>query len=150
MVDELRRRFLGKEYPAFCVEVEKGRIAQFARSIGESNPIHFDVDAAKSQGFKGIPAPLTFAFTITMDAGQSVNVLEDMGVDKAKAVHGAQGFEYFDQIYAGDTITGVQKITDVYDKKNGALIFFETRTRLENQECAHVADLHSVIVIRNH
>ncbi len=149
IMEALRNQFLGKEYPKFSVDVEKGRIAQFARSIGADDPVFFDETAAKHQGYRAIPAPPTFGYTITMDAGQSFNVLEDMGVEKSKAVHGEQGFTYFGDICAGDTITGRQKITDLYDKKNGALIFFVTETKLENQLGDHVVDLHSVIVIRN-
>lgn len=148
-IDALRKEFLGKTYPKFSVEVEKGRIAQFAHSIGAEDAAYFDEDAAKQQGYRAIPAPPTFGYTITMDAGQAFNVLEDMGVEKSKAVHGEQGFTYFADICAGDTITGQQKITEVYDKKNGALIFFATEMKLENQAGTHVADLHSVIVIRN-
>lgn len=148
-MDALREEFLGKKYPPFTVDVEKGRVAQFARAIGSDDPIHFDENAAKQAGYKGIVAPLTFAYTITLDAGQSFNVLEDMGIEKTKAVHGEQGFTYFSDICAGDVISGQQEITDIYDKKNGALIFVVTLTRLENQLGNHVVDLHSVIVVRN-
>jgi acyl dehydratase len=143
------KKFIGKKYEPFTVDVEKGRIAQFANAIGEDNPIYFDAEAAKKAGYRGITAPLTFPFTITMDAGQSFNVLEDMGIEKTKAVHGEQGFTYHGDICAGDTITGQQKITDIYDKKNGALWFIVTEIELTNQDNVHVADLHSVIVVRN-
>ncbi len=148
-VEALRESFLGKQYDPFTIDIEKGRIAQFAKSIGEESPIHFDIGAAKSAGYCSIPVPLTFAYGITMDAGQSFNVLEEMGVDKNKAVHGEQGFTYHKDICAGDTITGQQTIVDIYDKKNGALIFIVTETKLNNQNGEHVADLHSVIVVRN-
>jgi len=148
-MQDLRERFLGREYPAFSVDVEKGRIAQFARAIGEQDPVYFDESAARQSGYRAIPAPLTFGYTLTLDAGQSFNVLEDMGIEKTKAVHGEQGFTYSGDICAGDTITGQQRITDIYDKKNGALIFVGTRTLLQNQRGEQVGDLHSVIVIRN-
>lgn len=143
------KKFIGKKYEPFTVDVEKGRIAQFAKSIGEANPIYFDAEAAKKAGYRAIPAPLTFPYTITLDAGQSFNVLEDMGIEKTKAVHGEQGFTCHNDICAGDTITGQQKITDIYDKKDGALWFIVTETGLTNQDNVHVADLHSVIVVRN-
>ncbi len=145
----LDKEFIGKEYEPFALEVEKGRVAQFAKSIGEENPVYFDADVAKKQGYRDIPVPLTFAFTITMDAGQSLNVLEDLGVEKTNAVHGEQGFTYHSDICVGDVISGSQKITDMYDKKNGALFFIETEIKLVNQDDVHVADLRSVIVVRN-
>ncbi len=144
----LDKDLIGKQYEPFTIEVEKGRIAQFANSIGDEDSIYFDIEAAKSAGYRGIPVPLTFPFTITMDAGQSFNVLEDMGIDKTRAVHGEQGFTYHSDICAGDVITGQQQITDIYDKKDGALWFIVTGIKLTNQDAVHVADLHSVIVVR--
>ncbi len=143
------KSYIGKEYEPFIVMVERGRVAQFANAIGEKNTVHFDKIAARKAGYRDVLAPLTFAVAITMDAGQSFNVLEDMNIPKTKAVHGEQGFTYHREICAGDIITGQQKIVDVYDKKNGALWFIVTATKLINQDDRHVADLHAVIVVRN-
>jgi len=140
--------YIGKEYPSFSVDVEKGRVKMFANAICEENPIYSDEEAAKNAGYKGIPVPPTFPFTITMEAGQSFNILEDMGIDVTTAMHGEQGFTYYDHIYAGDTVTGSQKITDIYEKKGGALQFIEAVIELRNQNDVHVCDLRSVIVVR--
>jgi acyl dehydratase len=143
------KSLIGKKYEPFTIEVEKGRIAQFAKSIGEDSPIYFDEKSAKNANYRAIPAPPTFLYTITMDAGQSFNVLEDMGIEKTNAVHGEQGFTYHNTICAGDIITGQQEIVDIYDKKNGALWFIVTNIKLVNQTGEHMSDLHSVIVVRN-
>jgi acyl dehydratase len=141
--------YIGKEYPAFSVDVEKGRIKMFANAIGEQNPVYFDEEAAKKAGYKGIPVPPTFSFTITMEAGQSFNILEDMGIPKTQAMHGEQGFTYYDHIYAGDTITGSQKITNIYEKKGGALQFIDAVIELRNKNNVHVCDVRSSIVVRH-
>jgi acyl dehydratase len=141
--------FIGKEYPPFSVDVEKGRLRLFSKAVGSDSPIYVDEAAAKAAGFRAIPAPPTFAYTVTMDAGQSFNVLEDMGVDLPKAVHGAQRFEYFAPICAGDTITGQQRVKNVYDKKGGALLFIETEIALQNQLGETVCRLDSTIIVRN-
>ena len=143
------QQLVGREYEAFSALVEKGRIGQFANAIGQTDSSHFDEEAAIKAGYRGIVAPLTFAYTITLDAGQSFNVLDDIGVEKTRAVHGEQGFTYHNEICAGDTISGQQKVVDVFEKKGGALTFIITDTRLENQLGEHVADLSSTIVVRN-
>lgn len=143
------RAMIGKEYPLFTLDVEKGRIRQFAQAIGDDNPVWCDPEIAKSQGFAGIPAPPTFGFTLAMDAHQPFLVLEDMAIDKRKSMHGEQVFTYHAPILAGDTITGRQKIVDMFDKKGGALQFIVTETRLSNQRGEAVADLRTVIVVRN-
>jgi acyl dehydratase len=141
--------YIGKEYPSFTVEVEKGRLGFFARSIGDDNPVYQDEAVAKAAGFRSIPAPLTFPFSIMMDAGQGTIVLEDMDIDITKSVHGEQIFEYHSDICAGDVITGRQKILDMFEKKGGALQFIVTEIRLENQHGKHVCDFRTVIVVRN-
>lgn len=140
---------VGKIYDPFVLEVEKGRVAFFARSIGATDPIHFDETAAKAAGHRGIVAPPTFGFTLAMDANQSFMVLDELGIDKTRTVHGEQGFVYHSDICAGDIVTGRQKIAETYDKKGGALTFIVTETRLDNQLGQHVGDLRSVIVVRN-
>lgn len=141
--------WIGKDYPAFTVDVEKGRLRAFAQAIGENNPIHHDPEAAKKAGFASLVAPPTFAFTIIMDAGQSFNILAEMGIEKTRAVHGEQHFTYHRPILAGDVISGRQRIVDMYDKKNGALWFIVADVSLANQRGEAVCDLRSVIVVRN-
>ena len=141
--------FVGKEYPPFSIEIEKGRLRQFARAIGETDPVYTDEAAARAAGWRGLPAPPTFPFTIAMDADQPFLVLEDLGIDKTRSVHGEQSFSYLGDICAGDVITGRQRIAEMFEKKGGALLFIVTETRLSNQRDEPVCDLRTVIVVRN-
>ena len=143
------RNLVGKTYPAFSVDVDRRWIRTFAEAIGETSPIHRDEDAARAAGYAAIPAPPTFAFTIAMEARQPFLVVEDLGVDKTRTMHGEQSFAYHRPIHAGDTISGRQEIVDMYDKKGGALTFVVARTRLANQRGEPVCDLRTVIVVRN-
>ena len=93
------KKYINKTYEAFTIEVEKGRLRAFAGAIGEQDAIYSDESSAKAAGYTSIPAPLTFPFSITMDAGQSFNALEDMGIQKTKAVHGEQGFIYYKAMF---------------------------------------------------
>lgn len=141
--------FIGKEYPSFTAEIEKGRIRQFANAIGEDNPVYVDEKAALDAGYASLPAPPTFSFCLAMDAGQSFNILEDMNIPMTKAVHGAQGFTYKQPICAGDEITGVQKVTNVFEKKGGALLFIEAEIGMVNQNGDSVCDLQTTVIVRN-
>ena len=140
---------IGKEYPVFSGAIETGRIRQFANAIGETDPVYTDEQAASDAGYSSIPAPPTFPYSLTMDAGQSFNVLDDMGVPVSRAVHGAQGFTYQLPVCAGDTLTGVQKVTNIFDKKGGALLFIETEINMVNQNGERVCDLQSTVIVRN-
>ena len=141
--------FVGKVYPPFSVTVDEARIKAFALAIGDQNPIYQDAEVAAAAGHRAIPAPLTFPYTVAMDAGQSFNILDDMGIEKIKAVHGEQGFTYHGKVYAGDVITGEQRITEIFEKKGGALKFINANIELRNQNDEPVCELRSVIVVRN-
>ncbi len=51
--------------------------------------------------------------------------------------------------FAGDVVTGQQKITDIYEKKGGALLFIVMEISLSNQLNELVCELQSTIVVRN-
>lgn len=121
----------------------------FCQAIGEDNPIYHDETAAKRAGYRSIPVPPTFPFTIIMEANQAFMILDDLGIDKTRTMHGEQQFVYHADICAGDIITGRQKVTDQYEKKGGALQFIVTEIRLDNQLTQHVGDLRTTIVVRN-
>lgn len=143
------KSIVGKEYPPFTVEVEKRWVRSFAEAIGESNPIYSDEAAAKAAGYRSLPAPPSFPFAIIMEANQSFMILDELGIDKRRAMHAEQGFAWHADLCAGDTVTGRQKVIEVYDKKNGALEFLVTETRLDNQRGEHVCDLRTTVVVRN-
>lgn len=141
--------FIGREYEPFSIEVEKGRLRLFAKAAGIEDPVYTDEEAAREAGYPALPAPPTFAYSVTMDAGQSFNVLVDMGVDLSRAVHGGQSFRYHKAICAGDVISGHQVIKNISEKKGGALLFIETEFQLSNQNGDVVSDLNSTIIVRN-
>jgi acyl dehydratase len=74
----------------------------------------------------------------------------EMGVDLRNILHGEQQFTYLAPVCAGDTVTVASTITDIYDKKNGALEFLVKESSITNQHGTLVAKVRAVVVIRNH
>jgi len=140
--------FVGHRFPPFSVDVDSWRLRFFARAVGEQDPLYSDPEAARAAGYPALPAPPTMAYSLLMDAGQPFRVLEVMGIDLKRAVHGEQAFTYHAPVCAGDTLTGVVRIADVYTKKGGALLFIVVDTALRNQHDAPVIDQRSTIVVR--
>ena len=143
------RRYIGHSFPAFQVEVEKGRLRFFAKAIGETNPIYFVEKAAHAAGHRALLVPPTFLFCLEMEAPDPAAIRNLLGLDYRRLLHGEQGFVYNAPVYAGDTLTFEQRIEDIYDKKNGALEFVLRKTRVTNQHQQWVADLRTVTVMRN-
>ncbi|MEA3486688.1 MAG: MaoC family dehydratase N-terminal domain-containing protein, partial [Thermodesulfobacteriota bacterium] len=51
---------IGTEYSPIIWEVERGKIREFAKAIGDPNPVYLDKEAAIAEGYKDTPAPPTF------------------------------------------------------------------------------------------
>jgi acyl dehydratase len=143
------KSIVGRQYPPFSVEVEKRWLRSFAQAIGLTDPVYVDEAAAHAAGYRSLPAAPTFAFAILMEAGQSFKLLEELGIDKRRAMHAEQSFTYQRNICAGDVLSGQQQVVDVYDKKGGALEFLVTRTRLANAAGEPVCELRTTVVVRN-
>ena len=145
----INKSIIGTQYPPFTVEIEKRWVRSFAEALGETDPVYFDESAAKARGYPSLPAPPTFPFALIMERNQSFMLLDQLGIDKRRAMHAEQSFAYHADLCAGDVITGRQEIVDVYDKKNGALEFLVTEMRMENQRGEPVCDLRTTVVVRN-
>ncbi|WNC73827.1 MaoC family dehydratase N-terminal domain-containing protein [Thalassotalea psychrophila] len=140
---------IGHKFPTFKIDVEKGRLKMFAKAIGETNPIYSDESAAIEAGYKTIPAPPTFPFTIELDGPELLPVLRVLNMDIGKLLHGSQDFEYFDTIYAGDCIEVNCVIVNMFSKKGGALEFVELESSYSNQNAKLVAKATCTLVYRN-
>ncbi|MBK8176147.1 MAG: MaoC family dehydratase N-terminal domain-containing protein [Rhodospirillales bacterium] len=143
------KKHIGRTTPPLTVDVEKGRLKFFAKAIGETDPIYSDEAAAIAAGYKALPAPPTFTFCLEMETNSLWDNIAAMGVPVGKILHGSQSFKYHAPICAGDKITFVTKVSDIYDKKGGALEFIVEDSTATNQDGVLVAELQRVIVVRN-
>jgi len=143
------RKWIGHALQPSVLPLERTRLQFFAKAIGETDPVYTDPAAARDAGYADLPAPPTFLFAAELDSGASNRLLADLGIPLAKLLHGEQGFSYHRAACAGDTVTVRSTITDIYDKKNGALEFVVKSSRATNQRDELVAELRTVIVCRH-
>ena len=143
------KAFIGRELAPSTLTLERGRLRFFAQAIGETDPVYTDVDAARAAGYADLPAPPTFLFAAELDSGQSGALLDLLQIPLSKLLHGEQGFTYHRPACAGDTITVRPRITDIYDKKGGALEFIVEDSTATNQDGVRVGEIQRVIVVRN-
>jgi len=143
------KKWLGHEMPASVLPIERTRLQFFAKAIGETDPVYTDASAARDAGYPDLPAPPTFLFAAELDSGASTQLLADLEIPLSKLLHGEQGFSYFRAACVGDTVTVRSTITDIYDKKGGALEFVEKTSVATNQHGDRVAELRTVLVCRH-
>ncbi|MDY6881683.1 MAG: MaoC family dehydratase N-terminal domain-containing protein [Thermodesulfobacteriota bacterium] len=145
---------IGKEYPEIRFEVEKGKIREFARAIGDKSPVYYDEEAAKEEGYEGLVMPPTFPTTFTafsITGGGLFRIIDDLKIDLIKVLHGGQEYEYVKPIKPGDTVTGKTKILDMFEKsgKGGTMDFLVLETTYSNQDGEKVLIDRSTVIIRN-
>ena len=133
------RKYIGFTPPPTTWEVEKGRIAFFAKVIGAQDPIYTDEAAAKAAGYRNVVAPPTFIFAAEGDSGAFMALIDTLEIDLAKILHGEQRFDYYEPVCAGDTLRLESKVRDIYEKKGGALEFLVKDTLVTNQLGEHPA-----------
>ena len=125
---------VGKTFPPYEFRVERGKIEEFARAIGDSNPIYHDPDYAAKTPAAGSVAPPTLLRTFlfeTPDAAQALKVK-----DWSYIVHGEQEFDYLAPVLAGDVLTAEDKIISIVEKESrraGKLQIAVIETTFRNQ-----------------
>ncbi|MHA1292859.1 MAG: FAS1-like dehydratase domain-containing protein [Promethearchaeota archaeon] len=114
----LDRKFVGYEFPASEKKIMRWEISQFAHAIMDDNPIYYDIDLAKRQGYKDIPVPPTFFTKMTFSGeGGAENFFSTLGIDYRKLLDGGREFKYYSQITAGDTVIYRTKVESINERE---------------------------------
>lgn len=141
---------IGRRFAPITARVEPGRLRYFLGAIGEQNDVFRDDDAARRAGYERRPIPPTYLFCLEMmDAEKPFEILTELDIDLARILHGDQNFTYHAPVMVGDMLTFVTWISDVADKKGGALTMVVARTAITNQNGKLVAETSRTTVIRN-
>jgi acyl dehydratase len=128
---------VGKTYPPFDYEVGREKIREYANAVGESSPVHHDRAAAREQGFRDVVAPPMFAVVYSAMAVGPAIFDPEVGIDFPRMLHGAQEFTWSEPVCAGDTITTVASVKEIYEKEGRRFFVFESVST--NQDGAEVA-----------
>lgn len=130
----LKTDAVGKSWPAYEYEVGREKIREYAQVIGLDNPVHFDAEAAKAAGYRGIVAPPMFV--VVYAAGAMGPVLFDPEVEMnfAAMVHGGQEFEWGEPVISGDLISTTTTCKEIYAKDGKGFYVFETVSNNQDGE----------------
>ena len=147
---QVNRAIVGKEYPPYAVTVERGKIKEFARAIGDLNPHYLDDTVGRASAWGDVIAPPTFAITFRGDGADSAALLADLGVDISRVLHGEQEFESFRELQPGETYLCRAKVVDLYEKsgRSGPMAFVVRETTVTDRTNEIVATLRHITVVR--
>ena len=147
---QLNKALVGREFPPFVVTVERGKIKEFARAIGDPSPLYLDDRVGQASEFGDIIAPPTFMTTFREAGGDGADFLRELGTDISRLLHGEQEFELHRPLKPGDTLLCRSRILDIYEKtgKSGPMGFVLRETVATDRTGEIVGAMRHITVVR--
>jgi acyl dehydratase len=127
---------VGKTYPPTVYAVGREKIREYARAVGETNPLHLDVAEARAAGYADVVAPPMFTVVYSAAALSPAMFDAEVGIDFAMLVHGGQEFRWGELVVAGDEITTTMNIASIEERAGNGFYVFESVS--VNQDGAEV------------
>jgi acyl dehydratase len=122
---------VGKTYPAVTYAVGREKVREYASAVGETNPLHLDVEAARAAGYPDVVAPPMFAVVYSARAVAPGIMDPEVGIDFARMLHAGQEFAWGPLVVAGDEITTTASVKDVSER--GGMNFYVFESASTNQ-----------------
>jgi len=142
ITDEMRA-VIGRESEPQTVEVDRTAVRMFARAVGHTDPIYYDVEEARRRGYRDLPCPPAFLGTPIFDPNRPGDSLYLSFKSPFKRVlNGGTEVEYFDEdICAGDVLTSTAKIADLTERQGsmGPMLMIRIEATYRNQKGKVVA-----------
>jgi acyl dehydratase len=112
----VKTEVIGKTYDPVVYAVGREKVREYAHAVGETNPLHLDVEAARAAGYADVVAPPMFGVVYSGPAMWPVVADPEVGIDFAMMLHGSQEFAWGPVVVAGDEISTQTTITDVSER----------------------------------
>lgn len=130
------KKFIGREYKPITYVVGREKIKEYAKTIGDLNPLYLDPDKAQKSKYKSIIAPPMFVVVFARDAMFELFNDKEININMQRLVHGEQEFSFHKIVKENDSITTKAKIKNIFEKGNNDFIELETKSYNQNNELA--------------
>ena len=141
----LSKELVGKKLGSYSYTVERGKIAEYCLAIGEKDPVYFDIDAAKKEGYTDIPAPMTFTTVIQFWGYPGIwDDMTSIGIDITRLLHLKEEYTYRNTIYPGKYSADVE----IIDVKTGKMDMVTFRSVFKNDKNETAVEAEMAIVMR--
>ena len=117
---------IGKSYEPRTYAVGREKIREYANAVGETNPVHLDLEAARAAGYADLVAPPMFVVVYAAPTMAPAIFDPEVGIDFARMVHGGQEFRWERPVVAGDEITTTATVKDISERGGMGFYVFET------------------------
>ena len=125
---------IGKTYAPVVYAVGREKVREYARAVGETDPLYLDVEAARAAGYADVVAPPMFTVVYSAPALGPAILDPEVELNLALMVHGAQEFEWGPLSVAGDEITTTARVKDISEADGRGYYVFETTSTNQRGE----------------
>ncbi|HEY2770417.1 MAG TPA: MaoC family dehydratase N-terminal domain-containing protein [Solirubrobacteraceae bacterium] len=125
---------IGKSYEPTVYAVGREKIREYASAVGETNPLHHDVEAARAAGYADVVAPPMFAVVYSQRAVVPALFDPEVGINFAMMLHGSQEFVWGPLVVAGDEIATTTTVKDIAERGGMGFYVFESVSANQNGE----------------
>ncbi len=117
---------VGKLYAPVLYAVGREKIREYARAVGETDPVHLDLEAARAAGHPDLVAPPMFAVVYCAPAVGPPIFDPEIELNFAMMVHGGQEFVWGPPVVAGDEISTTAGVKDISERDGRGYYVFES------------------------
>lgn len=141
-----RHPALGRTWPATTYAVGREKVREYALAVGERDPRHLDVAAARAAGYADVVAPPMFVVVYATPAIGPALFDPKVGIDFARMVHGGQSFRWHRLVVAGEELRTAASFAEHSVK--GAMTFFTFVTTTTDADGAVVVEGRWTNIVR--
>ena len=143
ITDEMRAQ-IGQESEPTTLEVDKTSVRMFARSVGYTDPVYYDEQAAKAAGYRSLPAPPGYLGTPVFDPnkrGARPQQMLEPSRPLKRMLNGGTDVEYLADVCAGDVLTSTSAVSSIEERQGrlGEMLITTTKTTYRNERGEVVA-----------
>jgi acyl dehydratase len=136
---------IGKQYEPVTYAVGREKIREYAHAVGETNPLHHDVEAARAAGYDDVVAPPMFASVYSSRAIGAAMFDPEVGIEFARLVHSGQEFRWGPLVVAGDEVTTTLTVKDISERAGSGFYVFESVSKNQDGDVVCVGTWSNIV-----
>lgn len=142
---------IGVKLPTYVLKVERVKIRELMRAIGDDNPIYMDKSKAVAEAYLDTPCPPTYITMAFQEfTGAYLEIFKMLDAPLEHVLHGEEEYEYISEIFPGDVLSCNMSCESIVEKetKSGPLDLITLQTIFTNQKDRTVLKARSLIIER--